>query len=66
MRVTVVGSVCLLSHISPTGASVRPVNAVTYSAGNKGQNICGLSSENATLLRLSGVAVVHLGGHFSS
>ena len=35
-------SVCLSvkSHLT-YGASVRPENAVTYSAGNKGQNICG-------------------------
>ena len=45
-RVTVVGSVCLCvclsvkSHLT-YGASVRPENAVTYSAGNEGQKICG-------------------------
>ena len=45
-RVTVVGSVCLSvclsvkSHLS-YGASVSPENAVTYSAGNEGQKICG-------------------------
>ena len=35
-------SVCLSvkSHLT-YGASVRPENAVTYSAGNGGQNICG-------------------------
>ena len=39
-------SVCLCvclsvkSHLT-YGASVRPENAVTYSAGNKGQKICG-------------------------
>ena len=35
-------SVCLSvkSHLT-YGASVRPENAVTYSAGNEGQNICG-------------------------
>ena len=40
-RVTVVGSVCLsvTSHLT-SGASVRPENTVTYSAGNGGQNIC--------------------------
>ena len=27
------------------GASVRPENAVTYSAGNEGRNICGDLSE---------------------
>ena len=46
-RVTVVGfsvclSVCLSvkSHLT-YGAYVRPENAVTYSAGNEGQKICG-------------------------
>ena len=33
-------SVCVKSHLT-YGASVRPENAVTYSAGNKGQKICG-------------------------
>ena len=35
-------SVCLSvkSHLT-SGASVRPENPVTYSAGNGGQNICG-------------------------
>ena len=57
-RVTVVGSVCLSvclsvcvsvkSHLT-YGASVRPENAVTYSAGNEGQKICGVFSENAPL-----------------
>ena len=32
-------SVCL-SHLT-YGASVRPENAVTYSAGNEGKKICG-------------------------
>ena len=47
-------SVCLCvcvsvkSHLT-YGASVRPENAVTYSAGNEGQNICGVFSENAPL-----------------
>ena len=42
-RVTVVGSVCLCvcvsvkSHLT-SGASVRPENTVTYSAGNESQN----------------------------
>ena len=45
-RVTVVGCVCLSVRVSVKshltyGASVRPENAVTYSAGNEGQNICG-------------------------
>ena len=42
------------SHLT-YGASVRPENA--YSAGNEGQK-SGVSSENALLLRSSGVAVV--------
>ena len=40
------------------GASVRPENAVTYSAGNEGQKICGVFSEDAPLLRSSGAAIV--------
>ena len=57
-RVTVVGSVCLSvclsvkSHLT-SGASVRPENAVTYSAGNEGQKICGVFSETAPLQRSS-------------
>ena len=49
-RVTVVGSVCVSvkSHLT-YGASVRPENAVTYSAGNEGQKMCGVFSENAPL-----------------
>ena len=37
-----VGSVCVSvkSHLT-YGASVRPENAVTYSAGNEGEKICG-------------------------
>ena len=52
-------SVCLSvkSHLT-YGASIRPENAVTYSAGNEGQNICSVFSENAPLLRSSRVAVV--------
>ena len=43
-RVTVVGSVCLSvkSHLT-YGASVRPENAVTYSAGNEGPKFVGFS-----------------------
>ena len=33
-------SVCLSSHLT-YGASVRPENAITYSAGNEGETICG-------------------------
>ena len=50
--------VCLLSHISVSHMSVRPENAVTYSAGNEGQKICGVFSEDVPLLRSSGVPVV--------
>ena len=58
-RVTVVGSVCLSvkSHLT-YGASVRPENAVTYSAGNEGQNICGVFSETAPLQRSSTPSIV--------
>ena len=50
--------VCLcVSHLT-YGASVRPENAVTYSAGNEGQKICGVFSEDAPLLRSSGATVV--------
>ena len=40
------------SHLT-SGASVRPENAVTYSAGNEGQKICGIFSETAPLQRSS-------------
>ena len=55
------------SHLT-YGASIGPENAVMYSAGNEGQKICGVFSENSLLLRSSGIAVVShtLGGHFSS
>ena len=58
-RVTVVGSVCLSvkSHLT-YGGSVRPETAVTYSAGNEGQNICGVFSETAPLQRSSTPSVV--------
>ena len=41
-------SVCLSvkSHLT-SGASVRPENTVTYSAGNRGQKICGVFFETA-------------------
>ena len=49
-RVTVVGSVCVCvsvkSHLT-SGASARPKNTVTYSAGKGGQKICGVFSETA-------------------
>ena len=52
-------SVCLSvkSHLT-YGASVRPENAVTYSAGNEGQKICGVFSETAPLQRSSTPSVV--------
>ena len=58
-RVTVVGSVCLSvqSHLT-YGASVRPENAVTYSAGNEGQKVCGVFSETDALQRSSTPSVV--------
>ena len=51
--------VSVKSHLT-YGASVLSENAVTYSAGNEGQKICWVFSENAPLLRSSGVAVVFL------
>ena len=40
------------SHLT-SGASVLRENAATYSAGNEGQNICGVFSETPPLPRLS-------------
>ena len=49
--VTVVVCECMClsvkSHLT-SGASVRPENTVTYSAGNGGPNICGVFSETAS------------------
>ena len=45
------------SHLT-YGAPVRPENAVTYSAGNEGQNICGVFSETAPLQRSSTPSIV--------
>ena len=52
-------SVCVSvkSHLT-YGASVRPENAVMYSAGNEGQKICGVFSETAPLQRSSTPSVV--------
>ena len=54
-------SVCVCvsvkSHLT-YGASVRPENAVTYSAGNEGQKVCGVFSETAPLQRSSTPSVV--------
>ena len=49
----VCASVCLSikSHLT-SGASVHRENA-TYSAGNKGKKICGIFSENVSLLKSS-------------
>ena len=46
--VSVCLSVCLSvkSHLT-SGASVRPENTVTYSAGNGGQKVCGVFFETA-------------------
>ena len=57
-RVTVVGSVCVRGGVSvkshlTSGAPVRPENTATYSAGNRGQNICGVFSETTPLQRSS-------------
>ena len=49
--------VSVKSHLT-YGASVRPENAVTYSAGNEGQNICGVFSETDALQRSSTPSVV--------
>ena len=53
-----IGFVCVCPSNPTYGASVRPENAVTYSAGNEGQKICGVFFEDAPLLRSSGAAVV--------
>ena len=42
--------VCVKSHLT-SGASVGHENAVTHSAGNEGQSICGVFSETAPLQR---------------
>ena len=59
-RVTVVES-----HLT-SGASVRPENTVTYSAGNGGQKICVVFSETAPLQRSSTALfkAIHAVGHF--
>ena len=52
-------SVCLSvkSHLT-SGASVRPENTVTYSAGNGGRNICGDFSKTVPLQRYTASCVV--------
>ena len=72
VRVTVVGSVCVCvcvclsvkQHLT-YGASVRPENAVTYSAGNEGQKFCGVFSETAPLQRSCTSCIVYM-AHRSS
>ena len=49
--------VSVKSHLT-YGASVRPENAVTYSAGNEGKKNCGVFSETAPLQRSSTPSVV--------
>ena len=56
-RVCVCVCLSVKSHLT-YGASVRPENAVTYSAGNEGQKICGVFSETAPLQRSSTPSVV--------
>ena len=54
-------SACLKSHLT-SGASVRPENTVTYSAGNGGQNIVRIFSETAPLQRYTAPDIVrHFG-----
>ena len=43
-----------------SGASVRLENDITYSAGNEGQNFCGVFSETAPLQRSSTSCIVWL------
>ena len=49
-----------------SGASVRPENTVTYSAGNGGQKICSVFSETAPLQRSSTAPLkaIRTVGHF--
>ena len=51
-------SVCLSvkSHLT-SGASFGPENAVTHSAGEKGQKICGVFSETSQLSRSSATSL---------
>ena len=48
-----------------SGASVRPENTVTYSAGNGGPKICGVFSETAPLQRFSSNCSIESGWPFS-
>ena len=60
-RVCVCVCVCLSvkSHLT-SGASVRPENAVTHSAGNEGQKFCGLFSETALFQSYGTSCIVRL------
>ena len=49
--------VSVKSHLT-SGASVRPENTVTYSAGNGGRKICGDFSETALLQRYTASCIV--------
>ena len=51
-RVCVCVCVSVKSHLT-SGASVCPKNAVTNSAGNEGQKICGVFSKTHAFLRSS-------------
>ena len=54
MCVCVCVSVCVsVKSYLTSGVSIHPENTVTYSAGNRGQNICGFFSETAPLQRSS-------------
>ena len=56
--------VSVKSHLSE--ACIRPENTVTYSAGNGGQNMCGVFSETTPLQRSSTAPLkaIHAVGHF--
>ena len=49
MKFGVCLSMCLLNYYLTYGASVCPENAVTFSAGNEGQKICGVLPETTAL-----------------
>ena len=51
------------SHLT-SGASVCRENAATYSAGNEGQKICGVFSENVNV-QLQRSSATSLDGHTS-
>ena len=49
--------IVIKSHLT-YGASLRPENAVTYSAGNEGKHFCGVFSKTDALQRSSTPSVV--------